>query len=207
MNPNEPNTEPITEITEAPMETKEALIDTNETDIQPISRQASIEDVPNDAEEDILEKTTPQKKPRTKKQVEAFAKAQEALKAKRLLRKQEKDRLPKPKRGRPKKVLPIEEKKNQQEEVVEEESESESEEECEEEVFITTTRNDKKKKKKKKQKQKKKKKTTRRIVYVSESESSSESESETESDNESEPEDGRAYAQPQPQPFDGLRFL
>ena len=70
---NEPNTEPITEITEAPMETKEALIDTNKTDIEPIS--FSIEDLPNDAEEDILEKTTPQKKPRTKKQVEAFAKA------------------------------------------------------------------------------------------------------------------------------------
>ena len=45
MNPNEPINEPITEITEAPMEAKEALIDTNDTDIQPISRQASIEDV------------------------------------------------------------------------------------------------------------------------------------------------------------------
>ena len=43
---NEPNTEPITEITEAPMETKEALIDTNETDIEPIS--FSIEDQPKD---------------------------------------------------------------------------------------------------------------------------------------------------------------
>ena len=184
---NEPNTEPITEITEAPMETKEALIDTNETDIQPIS--FSIEDAP-----EHLEKETPKKKPRSEKQIIAFRKAQDALKAKRLLKKQEKASLPKPQRGRPKKQTPP---------PVEE---SESEEECEEEVFITTTRKDKKKKKKK-QKQKKKKKTTRRIVYVSESESSSESESETESDNESEPEDGRAYSQPQPQPFDGLRFL
>ena len=57
---NEPNTEPITEITEAPMETKEALIDTNETDIEPISRQASIEDAP-----EHLEKETPKKKPRS----------------------------------------------------------------------------------------------------------------------------------------------
>ena len=186
---NEPNTEPITEITEAPMETKEALIDTNKTDIEPISY--SIEDAP-----EHLEKETPKKKPRSEKQIIAFRKAQDALKAKRLLKKQEKASLPKPQRGRPKKQTPL----------PVEESESESEEECEEEVFITTTRKDKKKKKKK-QKQKKKKKTTRRIVYVSESESSSESESETESDNESEPEDGRAYAQPQPQPFDGLRFL
>ena len=188
---NEPNTEPMTEITEAPMETKEALIGTNETDIEPIS--FSIEDAP-----EHLEKETPKKKTRSEKQIIAFAKAQEALKAKRLLKKQEKASLPKPQRGKPKKQTPP---------PVEE---SESEEECEEEVFITTTRKDKKKKKKKKkqkQKKKKKKKTTRRIVYVSESESSSESESETESDNESEPEDGRAYAQPQPQPFDGLRFL
>ena len=51
---NEPNTEPITEITEAPMETKEALIDTNETDIEPIS--FSIEDAP-----EHLEKETPKK--------------------------------------------------------------------------------------------------------------------------------------------------
>ena len=52
---NEPNTEPITEITEAPMETKEALIDTNKTDIEPISY--SIEDAP-----EHLEKETPKKK-------------------------------------------------------------------------------------------------------------------------------------------------
>ena len=94
---NEPNTEPITEITEAPMEIKEALIDTNETDIEPISY--SIEDAP-----EHLEKETPKKKPRSEKQIIAFAKAQEALKAKRILRKQEKDKLPKPKRGRPIKV-------------------------------------------------------------------------------------------------------
>ena len=99
---NEPNTEPITEITEAPMETKEALIDTNETDIEPISY--SIEDAP-----EHLEKETPKKKPRSEKQIIAFAKAQEALKAKRILRKQEKDKLPKPKRGRPIKVKKEEE--------------------------------------------------------------------------------------------------
>ena len=79
---NEPNTEPITEITEAPMETKEALIDTNETDIEPISY--SIEDAP-----EHLEKETPKKKPRSEKQIIAFRKAKDALKAKRLLKKQE----------------------------------------------------------------------------------------------------------------------
>ena len=68
MNPNEPNTEPITEITEAHMETKEALIDTNETDIEPIS--FSIEDAP-----EHLEKETPIKKPKSEKQTIAFAKA------------------------------------------------------------------------------------------------------------------------------------
>ena len=104
---NEPNTEPITEITEAPMETKGALIDTNDTEIQPISY--SIEDQPKEQstvelEQDLLEKPAPIKKQRTEKQIQAFRKAQEALKAKRLLRKQEKAKLPKPKRGRPIKV-------------------------------------------------------------------------------------------------------
>ena len=63
MNPNEPINEPITEITEAPMEAKEALIDTNDTDIQPIS--FSIEDLPKEQstieQDDILEKITPTK--------------------------------------------------------------------------------------------------------------------------------------------------
>ena len=94
---NEPNTEPITEVTEAPMETKEALIDTNETDIEPIS--FSIEDQPKDQstvepEQDLLEKPAPIKKQRTEKQIQAFRKAQEALKAKRFLRKQEKESAP-----------------------------------------------------------------------------------------------------------------
>ena len=111
---NEPNTEPITEITEAPMETKEALIDTNETDIEPISY--SIEDAP-----EHLEKETPKKKPRSEKQIIAFRKAQDALKAKRLLKKQEKASLPKPQRGRPKQQPPIEENKDP---VGDEESES-----------------------------------------------------------------------------------
>ena len=104
---NEPNAEPITDVSEAPMETKGALIDTNDTEIQPISY--SIEDQPKEQstvelEQDLLEKPAPIKKQRTEKQIQAFRKAQEALKAKRLLRKQEKDKLPKPKRGRPIKV-------------------------------------------------------------------------------------------------------
>ena len=124
---NEPNTDPITEITEAPMETKEALIDTNKTDIEPVSY--SIEDAP-----EHLEKETPKKKTRSEKQIIAFAKAQEALKAKRILRKQEKDKLPKPKRGRPIKV------KKEEEEVEEEVVEEDTDEDIQEEVFITTRR-------------------------------------------------------------------
>ena len=66
MNTNDPNTETISEITEPPVETKEALIDTNDMDIEPIPRQESIEDLPKEPphsvpvcaalEEDILEK-------------------------------------------------------------------------------------------------------------------------------------------------------
>ena len=165
---NEPNTEPMTEITEAPMETKEALIDTNDTVIQPISY--SIEDQPKEQstvelEQDLLEKPAPIKKQRTEKQIQAFRKAQEALKAKRLLRKQEKDKLPKPKRGRPIKV-------KKKEEVEEEDTD---EEDIDEEVFITTRR---KGSSKRSQKKTTKQKPKRRIVYVSESESSSESEEE-----------------------------
>ena len=184
---NEPNTEPIAVITEAPMETKEALIDTNKTDIEPISY--SIEDAP-----EHLEKETPNKKPRSEKQIIAFAKAQEALKAKRILRKQEKDKLPKPKRGRPIKV------KKEEEEVEEEVEEDTDEEDVDEEVYITTRR-------KKRSQKKTKPKPKRRIVYVSESDSSSSSESETDEDEEEQYLQYPSSAPPPMSPFDGLRFL
>ena len=181
---NEPTTEPITDISEASMETSGALIDTNDTVIQPISY--SIEDAP-----EHLEKETPKKNPRSEKQIIAFAKAQEALKAKRILRKQEKDKLPKPKRGRPIKVKKEEKEEEEEEEVVEEDTD----EDIQEEVFITTRRPSSSKRSKQKQKQKPK----RRIVYVSESESSSESEEEEEEE--------YGYAPVDVSPFAGLRFL
>ena len=189
---NEPNTEPITEITEAPMETKEALIDTNETDIQPIS--FSIEDAP-----EHLEKETPKKKPRSEKQIIAFQKAQDALKAKRLLRKQEKESAPKPKRGRPpKKILPIEEKEDEDEE---EDEEDEEDDDIQEEVYITTRRKGSSKRPKQKPKPK------RRIVYVSESESSSSEESESEDEEEEEHRNAWSHAPVNVSPYAGLRFL
>ena len=186
---NEPNTEPITEITEAPMETKEALIDTNKTDIQPIS--FSIEDAP-----EHLEKETPKKKPRSEKQIIAFQKAQDALKAKRLLRKQEKESAPKPKRGRPpKKILPIEEKEDEDEE----EDEEDEDDDIQEEVYITTRRKGSSKRPKQKPKPK------RRIVYVSESSSSEESESEDEE--EEEHRNAWSHTPVNVSPYAGLRFL
>ena len=193
---NEPNAEPITEITEAPMETKGALIDTNDTEIQPISY--SIEDQPKEKstvelEQDLLEKPAPIKKQRTEKQIQAFRKAQEALKAKRLLRKQEKDKLPKPKRGRPIKV-------KKKEEVEEEDTD---EEDIDEEVYITTRR---KGSSKRSQKKTTKPKPKRRIVYVSESESSSESEEEEETEEETEEEE-YGYTPVDVSPYAGLRFL
>ena len=198
MNPNEPNTEPITEVTEAPMETKEALIDTNETDIEPIS--FSIEDQPKDQstvepEQDLLEKPAPIKKQRTEKQIQAFRKAQEALKAKRFLRKQEKESAPKPKRGRPpKKILPIEEKEDEDEE---EDEEDEEDDDIQEEVYITTRRKGSSKRPKQKPKPK------RRIVYVSESSSSEESESEDEEEHRN----AWSHAPVNVSPYAGLRFL
>ena len=74
MNTNDPNTETISEITDAegrPVERNEALIDTNDTDIEPISY--SVEDLPKEQptvelEQDLLEKPAPIKKQRTEKQ-------------------------------------------------------------------------------------------------------------------------------------------
>ena len=205
MNTNEPITESISENTEQKTEGKETLIGSNETDIEPISRQASIEDLPKgscpgtaaEEEADHLEKPIPKKKPRTQKQIEAFRKAQEALKTKRLIRKQEKESQPKPKRGRPKKILPTVKKKIEEEEE-EDEEEDEDEEDFDEQVFITTRRKSSLASKKPKMKPK------RRIVYVSESESESESESDSDSEQYLQ---YPSSAPPPMSPFDGLRFL